>query len=58
MWREFIDDALGDFVDDAWIYDFRVGLGDSIEIHWQDIILDKGDDSLKHYDLWMQEWRM
>jgi hypothetical protein len=22
------------------------------------MILDSGDDSLRHYNLWMQEWRM
>jgi hypothetical protein len=30
--------------------DFRVGLVDFTEIHWQDMILDSGDDSLRHYN--------
>jgi hypothetical protein len=87
-WRDFADDMLGYFSDDAWVIvvdwgcwsirdfpfdiwtlgimdallvcghidslwmsDFRVGLGDSIEIYWQDIILDSGDGSLRHYSL-------
>jgi hypothetical protein len=26
--------------------------------HWQDMILDSGDDSLRHYNLGLQEWRI
>jgi hypothetical protein len=31
--------------------DFIVGLVDFTEIHWQDMILDSGDDPLRHYNL-------
>jgi hypothetical protein len=51
MWREFIDDALGDFVDNAWIYYFRVGLVEFTEIDWHDMIIYRGDDPLRHYSL-------
>jgi len=40
------------------MFDFRVGLVDFTEIHWQDMILNSGDDSLRHYSLGLQEWRM
>jgi hypothetical protein len=51
-WRLGVMDALSicGHIDFSWMYDFRVGLGDSTEIHWQDIILDNGDDSLRHYN--------
>jgi hypothetical protein len=40
------------------MYYFRVGLVEFIEIHWMHMILNSGDDSLRHYILWMQVWRM
>jgi hypothetical protein len=50
-------DALSvfDHIDYSRMSYFRNGLVNFIEIHWQDMILDSGDDSLRHYNLWMQE---
>jgi hypothetical protein len=36
----------------------EIAAWDFTEIHWQDMILDSGDDSLRHYSLGLQEWRM
>jgi hypothetical protein len=53
-------DALSvcDHIDFSVMSDFRVSLVDFAEIHWLDMILDSGDDCLRHYRLWMQVWRM
>jgi hypothetical protein len=36
----------------------EIATWDFTEIHWQDMIFDSGDDSLRHYSLGLQEWRM
>jgi len=56
-WRLGIVDALSfcDHIEFSWMSDFRVGLVDSTEIHWKDMILNSGDDPLRHYNLWLQE---
>jgi hypothetical protein len=45
-----------DHIDFSGMPDFRVGLVDLTEIHWQDMIHDSGNNSLRPYRLWMQEW--
>jgi hypothetical protein len=59
-WKLGVVDALSvcDLVDSSWLSDFRIGLVDFTEIHWQGMILDSGDNSLRHYSLGLQEWRM
>jgi hypothetical protein len=63
-WRLGVMDALSvcGHIDFSWMSDFRVGLYVMVTplrlSHWQDIILDSGDDSLRHYNLGLQEWRM
>jgi hypothetical protein len=46
-----MDDALGYFLDDAWMSDLRVGLIEFTVIHWHDMILYCGDDPLRNYSL-------
>jgi hypothetical protein len=53
-----MDDALGYFLDDIWMSDFRVGSVEFTKIHWHDMILYSGDDPLRHYNLQLQQRRM
>jgi hypothetical protein len=52
-WRLGVVDALSvfDHIDFSVMSDFRVGSVDFIEIHQPNMILDSGDDSLRHYSL-------
>jgi hypothetical protein len=54
-WRLGIVDALPvcDHIDFSMMSDLRVGLVNFTEIHWLDMILDSGVDSLRHYNLLM-----
>jgi hypothetical protein len=54
-WRLGVVDALSvcDHIDFSWMSNFRVDLVEFMEINWQDMILDSGDDSLRHYILWL-----
>ena len=54
-WRLGVVDALSvcDHIEFSGMSDFRVGLVDFTEIHWKDMILNSGDDSLRNYNLWM-----
>jgi hypothetical protein len=59
-WRLGVIDALSvcDHIKFYEMPDSRVGLVDLTDIHWQDMILDSGNNYLRPYNLWMQEWRM
>jgi hypothetical protein len=47
-----------DHIEFPEMYDIRVGLVDYIRIHWKNMILNSGDDPLRHYILWLHERRM
>jgi hypothetical protein len=59
-WRLGVVDALSvcDHIDFLVMFDFRVGLVDFIGIHWQDMILNSGDDPLRHYNFLLWERRI
>jgi hypothetical protein len=52
-WRLGFTDSLSvcGHIDFSMMYGFRVGLVDFTKIHWMDVILNSGDDSLRHYSL-------